>query len=487
MGPSISTSDYAISKGRVFMSIVEPLVSESSRGRPARLLTLPGPTRILEIELSQPLPVLSAFSQEMQYERVLCLIRFHTQPLGILQFQFYRDIIVPEEYAPVIWQMFQHRLLRHLEEDKLLPVSKIPLEGLPDREMPRCIARRERFLADAPFISVIVPTRDRPDSLARCIDALAKLHYPHYEIIIVDNAPTTEQTAQLVQAIGEHIPHLRYLREDRPGISYARNCGMHAAHGEILAFTDDDVIVDTCWLAQIAIAFQKSCNIVCVTGYTLPLELETPAQLWFEGMSNAAYGPGIDRFVSRLFDQRTRHQYLYKGNVCGHGANMAVRAHFLRCLGGFDIALGAGSPAMAGEDLAFFLHILMQNKLIAYEPAALIHHHHRRTYDALRRQVFAYGAGFVAYLLHMLLRYPVLWIDLITKTPYALLRIFVAQKFQKQAAARPSNAAPMLTGASSDYPGELVRIKIKGALYGLIAYVKSRYYTHSIVKNQKKQ
>src|SRR5436305_3135279 len=263
------------------------ILNEQDKGNALHLPIPLASTRVLEIELSQPLPIITAFDDDTQvhYERVFCLIRFHTQPLGIFQFQFQSDKLLPQDYIPLIWQSCHEPLLRHLQQDGLPLIDEIPAEGLPYNDLPECLAERERFLANAPFVSVIVPTHDRPDSLTKCIDALLKLHYPHYEILIVDNRPTTQETADLVQKTYQHIPNLRYIREDGQGASCARNRGIQEAHGEIFAFTDDDVVVDAYWLAQCVKAFEQSSDIVCVTGYTMPLELNTPAQLWFEDAS----------------------------------------------------------------------------------------------------------------------------------------------------------------------------------------------------------
>jgi glycosyltransferase involved in cell wall biosynthesis len=443
------------------MLVTEPI----SKRRALHLPTPPAPARVLEIELSQPLPIISAFDNKTQmfYKRVFCFIRFHTQPLGILQFQFQSDELRPEDYAPSIWHNFNHALLHHLEQDGLPPIDELRTEGMPYHDLPRCLAERERFLVDAPFVSVIVPTHDRPESLAMCIDALVKLHYPRYEIIIVDNSPTTQETYDLVRKKYQHISNLRYVREDNLGTSYARNRGIQEARGEIIAFTDDDVVVDTYWLAQCVKAFEQSNEIVCVTGYTLPLELNTPAQLWFEDMSSSIENGQVNnKFVPRLIDKKTRHKHLYSGTVCGHSANTAAKADFLRSIGGFDVVLGPGTPAIAGEDPVLFLQVIMHNKILAYEPTAVVRHLHRREYDKLCRQIFGYGTGFVAYVIHMLLCYPVLWVDLLTKAPYDILCVFLAQKFKGER-------------KSTNYPRELVTLKFKGALYGPIAYIKSRW------------
>jgi glycosyltransferase involved in cell wall biosynthesis len=463
------------------MLVTEALPNKhpNRRGAGAKSLPLlPASARVLEIELSQPLPIITAFDNTTQvhYKRVFCLFRLHTQPLGILQFQFPSDQLSPQDYAPSIWRAFKNTLLSHLEQDGLPPIHEIDVQGLPYQNLPHCMAERERFLTHAPFVSVIIPTRDRPASLAKCIDALLKLHYPDYEILIVDNCPTTPETANLVKNTYQHVPNLRYIREDNPGISHARNRGMHEARGEILAFTDDDVIVDTYWLAQSAQAFAQSNDIACVTGHTLPLELNTPAQLWFEDISWIENGDINNKFSPRIFDKKTRHIQLYRGNLCGHGANMAAKADFLRSIGGFDTILGTGTPTMGGEDLAFFLHVIMHNKKLAYEPTALVHHLHRRDYDKLRQQVFGYGTGFTAYLLHMLLCYPILWVDLLTKTAYDILSTLLTPKAQTPSTTGKQKNPAKLKSArkSTNYPRELVAIQVKGLLYGPVAYVKSR-------------
>src|SRR5205823_7490756 len=102
---------------------------------------------------------------------------------------------------------------------------------------------------------------------------LMALHYPRYEVIVVDNASTTTATADFIQQAYSDETRIKYVRENRPGLSLARNCGMRVARGEILAFTDDDVIVDSYWLIELAKAFSIGDNVACVTSLGLPLEL----------------------------------------------------------------------------------------------------------------------------------------------------------------------------------------------------------------------
>src|SRR5205823_7839240 len=141
---------------------------------------------------------------------------------------------------------------------------------------------------------------------------------------------------------------VHYVREDHPGLSFARNRGIQEAQGEIIAITDDDVVVDTYWLLELVRGFQISKKVVCVTGLVLPMELETPAQVWFEQFGG--YSKGFQR---RLFDLHQHHPgtplFPYAAGRLGTGANIAFKASYLRAVGGFDPTLGTGTLAQGGE------------------------------------------------------------------------------------------------------------------------------------------
>jgi len=205
------------------------------------------PVRNVEVEIGQSLlPAILAFDDKVgqHYRRVRCLVRLHTYPIGVVELQLDKSEVSAHEYAQHIWHSLSEKINDHLRQDGLPPLTGLDAAGPPNSSTPRCIEERERFLADAPFVSVIVPTHDRPERLQVCLRSLLALHYPRYEVIIVDNAPSTNMTADFIQQLYGDVSRVRYLREDRPGISWARNCGIMAARGEILAFTDDDVVVD---------------------------------------------------------------------------------------------------------------------------------------------------------------------------------------------------------------------------------------------------
>src|SRR5215467_11371185 len=113
--------------------------------------------------------------------------------------------------------------------------------------------------------------------------------------------------------------------------------------------------------------------------------------------------------------------YPYTAGQLGTGASMAFTAEFLRCIGGFDPALGPGSPAQGGEDLTVFFQAITRGYRLVYEPASLAYHPHRRDYAALCKQIYHYGVGLAAYLTRSVLAAPRLLFDLIPRLPYGLV------------------------------------------------------------------
>src|SRR5260370_29493124 len=83
--------------------------------------------------------------------------------------------------------------------------------GLASPATPACLEEREQFLAHAPFVSVIVPTRDRPEQIRRCLQSLMTLHYSQYEIIVVDNYPSTSVSADFISQTYSDIHRVHYI------------------------------------------------------------------------------------------------------------------------------------------------------------------------------------------------------------------------------------------------------------------------------------
>jgi GT2 family glycosyltransferase len=425
------------------------------------------PVRIIEIDLGEALPLLPAINEETgeRYQHAWCLVRLHSQPLGVIELDFEDHVLAPERYAQHIWTALQTQINDHLRTDDLPPILELSSDGIPGAFTPACIVAREEFVANAPFVSVVVPTHDRSDHLTSCLHSLLALHYPRYEIIIVDNAPTTVATLELVQQVQEEAAHLHYIREDRPGVSWARNRGIASAKGEIIAFTDDDVVVDAHWLTELVRAFGYAEDVQCTTGAILPLELETPAQCLFERY--AAF-PRV--FKPRIFNMGKHHPrtplFPFVAGSFGAGANMAFRASFIRHLAGFDPALGGDGPSRNGQDIDTFFNVIIQGHALVYNPAAFLYHQHRRTFSGLRKQVFRYGVGFAAYLTKNICQRPSLLFRLVLNIPRGLFRLLKARSNKKDKSDSKSTK-------SRYYPEELTRLELRGMLYGPVAYFQT--------------
>ena len=416
------------------------------------------PLRVLQIELSQPLPDIAADDEKTgkRYKRALCIVLIHNHPLGFVELQLCDAITYAHEYAPSIWAALHVQLNEHLQRDELPTVSSLKEVCKKSFLTPSCVEEREQFYAHAPFISIVVCTHDRTETLSKCLDSLLQLQYPKYEIILVDNAPSTHATAKLVQGDYGGVERLRYVRENQPGLSRARNCGVRAAKGEIIAFTDDDVVVDKYWLLELVRCFRAS-NVVCVTGLVLPLEQETLAQYTFEKYGGLGKG-----FSKKTFDASNVHTHLYRAGRLGAGANMAFTSSFLYSIGGFDPALGAGSPTRSAEETAVFLQVLLHNYSLVYTPSAMVHHLHRREYRALCMQVYNYGVGFTAYLIKGIQENPWLLSGLLSNILASLFAgVFAQSRLEEK---RVSHSLQMLT-----------RFGREGMIYGIFAYLHSQW------------
>lgn len=245
-----------------------------------------------------------------------------------------------------------------------------------------------------PAVSVVVCTRDRSTSLARCLASLAALdadEIPEHEVVVVDSAPSDDAARQVAAAFP-----CRYVREERPGLDRARNRGIAEARHAIVAFTDDDVEVEPGWLAALAASFADP-EIDGVTGRVLPAALDTPAQRLFEAAGGMDKGPR-----PRLFDPAALPPLArIRVQDVGVGASMAFRRAALAEVGGFDPGLDRGTPAAGAGDLDLFHRLLAAGRRIRYEPAARLRHYHRREMDELARQLRENGRSYGVYLLKL--------------------------------------------------------------------------------------
>ena len=163
-----------------------------------------------------------------------------------------------------------------------------------------------------------------------------------------------------------------------------------------MAFTDDDVIVDKYWLAELAAGFESE-DVACVSGLVAAGELRTPAQRYFEG--RVAWSKNLrPRRFSVLEPPVDLPMFPFSVGEFGTGANFAVRRTAALALGGFDTCFGVGTATGGGEDLDFFTRVLFAGQTLVMQPSAIIWHRHRVDVAELRAQARGYGMGLGAWL-----------------------------------------------------------------------------------------
>ncbi|MGZ4799203.1 MAG: glycosyltransferase [Acidimicrobiia bacterium] len=413
------------------------------------------PVLVRDCELSLPIASIEGRrSAGAAHRTANVLVRLHHQPLGSVAVDLPDGALDAAGVADAIWDQLHEPIRAHLAADGLPTVDRLGPGGLPGPDPVGCSSSRT---GTEPLVSVVIPTRDRASSLDRCLESLAHLDYPRLEIIVVDNAPTTDDTKRCVERFAGSS--ITYVREDQAGASAARNRGLREAHGSIIAFTDDDVLVDPRWIRALVDRFKRNPEVACVTGLVVPAELETPAQVWFE-----RYGGFNKGYEAQLYDagahRRSNWLYPFAAGTFGSGNNVAFRAELFDRIGGYDCTLGPGTPARAGEDLALFVEVITSGHALAYEPSAVVRHHHRAEYDALRRQLRDYGVGLSAMLTAQSLRGLGRGLRILLCVPVGL-RLLLSPSSKKN------------SQRGGDYPHELAAAELRGFMIGPIAYLRS--------------
>lgn len=322
-----------------------------------------------------------------------------------------------------------------------------------------CLTARDKVLATAPTASVVVATRDRPELLRICVESVLDQSHAALEVVVVDNAPSSDATARLIAEEPGWQGRVRYVREQTPGLGRAHNAALPHVRGDVVAITDDDVVVDRHWLASLLEAFVVH-GAGCVTGPIVPLELRTREQSWVEqyGGFTRGYTDRVSSLEQPPADDRL---FPFTAGRLGSGANMAFTRATLREIGGFDPSLGAGTPARGGDDLAAFARTVLAGARIAYTPDAVVRHRHHADYEALRRMAHGYGVGLGAYLTSLVLADPRLAGRMARRLPAGLVHML--------GPGSPKNAR-----IEEDYPRALVTAERLGLLEGPLRYVVSR-------------
>ncbi len=330
------------------------------------------PYAIHEIELTKPLPTLVV---PEGHGGMALIVRRKDRPLGfVMQALPEKSVLAPDALAGWISRELAPGLLRESLLEELAP--RAPGSPLPS-------------------LTVAICTRDRAERLARCLAALLDLRRPEegdapFEVLVVDNAPSDERTREVVTS----QPRVRYVREARPGLNFARNRALREAGGELLAYLDDDVVVDRGWLDGLREAVAAHPDAAAFTGQVLPYALATEAQIVHERRGGFRRGFETIRYGSSAPDASKL--YPCVTGIFGVGCNMAFRRDRLRELGGFDEALDVGRlPGGGDHDILY--RVIRAGWPLVYEPRCLVFHEHRATRAELRHQYWTWGLSLMAF------------------------------------------------------------------------------------------
>jgi glycosyltransferase involved in cell wall biosynthesis len=217
--------------------------------------------------------------------------------------------------------------------------------------------------ADVPLVSVVVCTRNGAATLHQCITGVLSLDYPRFELIVVDDG-STDESAEIARVLGARV-----ISTPAQGLSAARNAGIDAARGEIVAYLDDDAWPDRDWLRFIAAAFNATGH-VAVGGPNLPPPDATGVAAC---VANAPGGP------VHVLASDTEAEHL-------PGCNMAFRRDALIEVGGFDPQF-----RVAGDDVDICWRLSRQGMTLGFHPAAVVWHRRRATIGRFWRQQRGYG------------------------------------------------------------------------------------------------
>lgn len=328
-----------------------------------------------------------------------------------------------------------------------------------------CFARmsdvvRGGILGPSPSLSVIVVTRPNSGSLERCLRSILMCDYDDFEVIVVDTGPPSLDTPRMLvrQLPGEL--RLRYVAEPWAPASLARNIGLARAEAEIVAFIDDDVIVDRPWLRACVDAMLGG-EIACVTGRCLPKEsdseMEPPVAL-----DDQSGGSG--RRTYRMSDRQKRSALLpNRIGPLGSRGGIVLLTEVARKLGGFDPALGPATLTCGGENIDLLLRLGRRGWAVAHEPSAVVWREHAAGGGRPRRHAIGQGIGFGAAIAKQVLVGPKRR-ELVRIVPGAVRDL-----------SRPDPGQRV--GQSSSHPRHLVWLTRLGMLAGPVVYLLSALIT----------
>lgn len=224
-----------------------------------------------------------------------------------------------------------------------------------------------------PFISIVIPTYNRPEQLAICLESLTKLDYPQdcFEVIAVDDGSKTS-LEPVVDPFTSQLD-ITLLRQINNGAASARNTGAKQAKGEFLAFTDDDCMPAADWLKTLAANFLQAPDCL-IGGQTV--------NIVSKNLYSTASQELID-YVYKYYNANPHKARFFASN------NIALPKERFLAIGEFDVTY----PLMASEDRELCDRWLQQGYPMLYAPEVQINHAHHLSLVSFWKQHFFYGRG----------------------------------------------------------------------------------------------
>lgn len=221
----------------------------------------------------------------------------------------------------------------------------------------------ESDIRQAPSITVVVCTRDRLRLLESCLVAVLRQTYPRFDVLVVDNG-TACHAREICERLG-----VQWLLAPVPGLTRARNIGVRAAHGELIAFIDDDSIVEDGWLDALVAAFVAT-DAAAVSGKVRYMHAIDDTR----GMSGQEADGQFVR-APAIFDRTTPGWFVLAcfGGM-GDGGNMAFRRSALLDGLQFDERIGRGSLLDSGDEHVLFAKMIARGLRIVHAPEAVVRH-----------------------------------------------------------------------------------------------------------------
>jgi GT2 family glycosyltransferase len=223
--------------------------------------------------------------------------------------------------------------------------------------------------------SVVIPTRDRPGSLARCLDALSRVDYPRdaFEVIVVDDGGAISPDPA-VESVSERL-RVRLVRRAHAGPAATRNAGAAEARHPYLAFIDDDCTPDPGWLAALARRFASAAD--CMVGGRI-----------VNSLTDNRFSEASQCLVSYLYEYFNRESPRF---FCSN--NLALPSASFTEAGGFDTSF----PFAAGEDRDLCDRWHFSGRPLRYAPDAVVLHAHDLDLKGFWRQHSRYGRAAARY------------------------------------------------------------------------------------------